>query len=575
MAQNRLLAILLAVVATLVLGVGGLSAVLLLSGDSEDDGAGSGTGLPSGVTTGSSTAVDAVDPFSRLRLASRDPVTMDPHLAGDALSAEYIVEIFSGLLTITPPDFTVSLDLAESFDVSDDNLTYTFTLRSDALFHDGRRVTAEDVKWSLERATSPIPLGATQPSSTALAYLGDIAGVREHFFDLADDVEGIEVVDVRTVRFTLTEPLPPGLFLAKLTYPTAFVVDRQQIERNPRNWTRKPNGTGPYRLQEWRLGERIVLEANDRYHLNPKPRVGQVLYELSGGSTLTRFENDELDVAGIGLADIERARDPTSDLNALYEAFPQFTISYIAFNTRVPPFDDPNVRKALALAIDRDKVADVTFSGMLLPATGILPPQLPGYTSANKTFVFDADAARAALAASRYLVKDDRLVDGDGRTVNVVLTEVGGGAEARTDTQAFLEQWRNELGIAVEIRQTDFATFLADQDAGRLQMFNAGWIMDYPDAEDILDLKFHSNSSLNDVGYSNEDVDALLDEARVESDPSRRIALYQDAERLIIDDVAWIPLYFSVSHVVISADVDGWFEPPMVVPRLRFIQVNR
>ncbi len=571
MTQNRLLAIMLAVVATLVLGVGGLSAILLLSGEGDGDGA----GLPSGVTSSSSTDVAEVDPSSRLRLASGDPVTMDPHLAGDSLSAEYIVEIFGGLLTIIPPDFTVALDIAESFEVSDDNLTYTFTLRTDALFHDGRRVTAEDVKWSLERAASPIPLGATQPSATALAYLGDIVGIREHFFGLADDVEGIEVVDTRTIRFTLSEPLPPGLFLAKLTYPTAFVVDRQQIERNPRNWTRKPNGTGPYKLQEWRLGERIVLEANDRYHLDPKPRVGQVLYELSGGSTLTRFENDELDVAGIGLADIERARDPASDLNALYESFPQFTISYIAFNTRVPPFDDPNVRRALALAIDRKKVAEVTFSGMLLPATGILPPQLPGYTSADKTFLFDPEAARAALADSRYLVEDQRLVDEDGRTVNVVLTEVGGGAEARTDTQAFLEQWRNELGIEVEIRQTDFATFLADQDAGRLQMFNAGWIMDYPDAEDILDLKFHSSSSLNDVGYSNEDVDALLEEARVESDPNRRISLYQDAERLIIDDVGWIPLYFSVSHVVISTDVEGWFEPPMVVPRLRFIQVNR
>ena len=156
-----------------------------------------------------------------------------------------------------------------------------------------------------------------------------------------------------------------------------------------------------------------------------------------------------------------------------------------------------------------------------------------------------------------------------------MLTEVGGGAEARTDTQAFLEQWRNELGIAVEIRQTDFATFLADQDAGRLQMFNAGWIMDYPDAEDILGLKFHSESSLNDVGYSNPEVDLLLDEARIERDPQRRLELYQQAELLIVDDVAWIPLYFQLSHVVINPDIEGWFEPPMVIPRLRFIRVNR
>lgn len=561
MTQNRLIAILLGVLAVLVLGVGGLSTILLLS-DSEDV-----SGSSSGVTARSSSSSDNSDVTNRLRLASSDPVTMDPHLAGDALSAEYIVEIFGGLLTITPPDFTVTFDLAESFQVSDDGYIYTFKLRNDASFHDGTRVTAEDVKWSFERASSPVPVGATQPSATVLAYLGDIVGVREHFYGLADDVEGIEVVDGRTIQFTLTEPLPSGLFLAKLTYPTAFVVDQRQIERNPRNWMRKPNGTGPYKLREWRLGERIVLEANERFHLDPKPRVKQVLYELSGGSTLTRFENGEIDVSGIGISDIERARDPNSDLSALYKFFPQFTISYIAFNNKAPPFDDPNVRKALALAIDRRKVAEVTFNNMLLPATGILPPQLPGYTSDDKTYGYDPEAARIALAASEYGSADN--------LPPIVLTEVGGGAEARTDTQAFLEQWRTELGIEVEIRQADFATFLADQDSGRLQMFNAGWIMDYPDAEDILDLKFHSFSSLNDVGYSNSDVDALLDDARVETDPARRIALYQNAERLIIDDVAWIPLYFSLAHVVVNADVDGWFEPPMVVPRLRYIQVNR
>ena len=225
------------------------------------------------------------------------------------------------------------------------------------------------------------------------------------------------------------------------------------------------------------------------------------------------------------------------------------------------------MRKALALSIDRQKIAEVTFNNMLSPATGILPPQLPAYTAGDKTFPFDPDAARAALTASSYGSADN--------LPPIVLTEVGGGAAARVDTQAFLEQWRNELGINVEIRQTDFATFLDDQDAGRLQMFNAGWIMDYPDPEDILDLKFHSASSLNDVGYSNAAVDALLEEARVERDSAIRNDLYKQAEQLIIDDVAWIPLYFSQSHVVVNEAIDGWFEPPMVIPRLRFIEIER
>ena len=559
MNQNRLIAILLGVVAVLVLGVGGLSAVLLLTGEGGDGGSGDG----GGVTTeggGQQTAAEG-----SLRLANADPVTLDPHLAGDALSAEYVVEIFGGLLTIDP-NLELQLDLAESYEVSEDGLTYTFTLRPDIQFHTGRRVTAEDVAWSLDRAASPVPVGADQPSQTALAYLGDIVGVRERFFGEAEAIEGIEVIDERTIALRLIEPIPQGLFLAKLTYPTAFVVDRQQIEANPRNWTRKPNGTGPYQMREWRLGERIVLEANEAYHLGV-PLVKQVLYELSGGSALTRFENGELDVAGIGLSDIERVRDPSSELNALYKTFPQFTISYIALNNKVPPFDDPNIRRALALSIDRARVAEVTFNNMLIPATGILPPQLPGFTDEEKTFPFDPEAARKALEESSYGSAEE--------LPPIVLTEVGGGAEARVDTQAFLEQWREHLGINVEIRQTDFATFLADSDAGRLQMSNAGWIMDYPDPEDILDLKFHSKSALNDVGYDNPEADSLLERARLEQDPEARLGLYQEAERLILEDVAWIPLYFNQSHVVINKDIEGWFEPPMVIPRLRFVKVNR
>src|SRR5690606_17096092 len=127
----------------------------------------------------------------------------------------------------------------------------------------------------------------------------------------------------------------------------------------------------------------------------------------------------------------------------------------------------------------------------------------------------------------------------------------------------------------VEVRQTDFASFLSQQDRRELQAFSAGWIMDYPDPEDILDIKFHTESSLNDIGYSNPEVDALLEEARVEQNPERRLGLYRDIERLLLQEAAWLPLYFGVNHVVVKEQVTGWFEPPMVVPRLRYIQVDR
>ncbi len=546
MSQNRLLAVLLGVLAALVLVVGGLSAVLLLGGKSDDGTTSAGSGGGSG---------GGGDARGVLRLPGSDPVTLDPHIAGDATSAEYIVEIYSGLVTLSP-ELDIAMDLAEKVDVSADGKQYTFTLRQDATFHSGRKVTAADVKYSIERAASK-----ELASPTAIAYLGDIVGVRERFAGLAKDVRGVEVIDERHVRITIDAAKP--YFLAKLTYPTAFVVDKAQIESNPRNWSRRPNGTGPYKLMEWRLGERIVLEANAKFYLGA-PKLREVNYLLSGGSALTRFENNELDVAGISVNDIDRARDPKSDLNKVYKAWPQFSIAYIAFNTSVPPFDDRAVRRAMGLAIDRKRVAEVTFKNMLQPATGILMPQMPGYTPEDKTLQYNLEAAKAELAKSKYA----------GKMPPIEITEVGAGAEAGIDTQAFLELWK-QIGLNISIRQTDFATFLADQDAGRLQAFNAGWIMDYPDPEDILDVKFHSGSPLNDVGYKNPEVDRLLDAARIEANPNRRLEIYREVEKKIVDDAAWLPLYFQQAHVVAKEAVKNWFEPPMVVPRLRFLELAR
>ena len=557
MSQNRLLAILLSVLAVLVLVVGGLSAVLLLSGGGDDGGDASASSGGGGTTTqsgggGSDVAAAA---SGRIRLASSDPITLDPHLAGDATSAEYVVEIFGGLMTLDK-DLNVIPDIADSVEISDDGLVYTFTINPDAAFHDGRAVTAEDVAYSLKRAAS-----RELSSPTALAYLGDIVGVREYFFGLADDVPGIQVVDDRTIQLTIDEPKP--YFLAKLTYPTAFVVDREQVESN-RNWTRRPNGTGPYKLAEWRLGERIVLEANENYHLGA-PALKEAVYLLAGGSALTRWENDELDVAPISVNDVERARDPNSDLGPFYSTWPQFSISYLAFNLEQPPFDDVHVRRAMGMAIDRERIANVTFSGMFQNATGILMPGMPGYVPEDLSLPFDPEAARAELAQSKYA--DDMPV--------IQITEVGAGAEASIDMQAFIEQWREHLGIEVEVRQTDFASFLSAQDRRELQAFSAGWIMDYPDPEDILDIKFHSQSSLNDTGYSNPEVDSLLEQARVEQNPDRRLSLYQDVEKLLLDEASWLPLYFGVNHVVVKDNVKGWFEPPMVIPRLRYVTVER
>ena len=537
----------------------GVAAFMMACGGDDSGGGGGSDPLNPNGGSGSNpgAGVDA-----DLRLVGGDPITLDPALAGDEGSATYIVELFGGLVTIDR-NLQIVPDLAEAMPQvttnADGTQTYTFKIRRDAQFHDGRPVTAEDVRYSINRTAK---LGQTT-SATAEAYLGDIVGARDVTRGRAEEVSGLKVVDSSTISITIDSP--KAYFLAKLTYPTAFVVDKQQVEANPRNWTRKPNGTGPFKMVEWRLNERIILEANNRYHLGA-PTIGRVLFLLAGGSVLTQYENDELDVAGISTLDIERVQSTRDPLNAEYKTGPNLSVSYIGFNTKTPPFDDPKVRQAFAMSIDRDQIARVVLKNMAPVATGIMMPGLPGYNQQSKALAFDPTRAKQLLAESKY---------GSAAGLGTVtITEIGGGANAGVATQAILEMWRNNLGVEVSIAQTEAASFFDDLDRGRLQMFDIGWIMDYPDPEDIIDLLFHSTSRQNNTGYSNAQVDSLVTQARTEQDSTKRLQLYQQAEQLIIQDAPWIPLFFGRDHYVVKPNVKGYEPLPIVIPRLRYISVD-
>ena len=305
-----------------------------------------------------------------------DPPTLDPAVAQDATSAEVIVELYSGLVTIDK-DLKIVPDIAESWTISDDRKTYTFKLRADAKFHDGRTVTAQDFKYSLERAADP----ATE-SPVADSYLGDIVGVQQKLRRQATELSGVKVVDDRTLVITIDAP--KTYFLAKLTYPTAFVVDKANVDKGGRTWYLKPNGTGPYMLNAYNFGQQIVLGRNDAYYGTPKPQVKTITLSISGGSFMTRYENNELDATFVSIIDIDRVTDTTNPLNKELTVAPKFSIDYIGFNITKPPFDDVKVRQAFNMAIDKKTIADVVLKKTAQPAYGILPPKFPGFNDSLK-----------------------------------------------------------------------------------------------------------------------------------------------------------------------------------------------
>ena len=492
-----------------------------------------------------------------------DPTSLDPHQIGDVTSSVVVGEIFGGLVTLSL-DYEPVLDLAESCSVSDDGTIYTFVLRENAKFHDGNPVTANDVKWSIERAADP----ATQ-SVNARNYLGDIVGVNEKLEGSATEVRGVRVVDDRTVEITIDAP--KAYFLAKLSYPTAFVLDRNQVTGDG-SWLEQPNGTGPFRLGTYDVGELIVLERNELYHLGP-PHIESVHMILSGGSAMIMYENNEIHLTGVGLDDLPRLLNPEDELHDQLKRSPQdFDVFYIGMNVNMPPFDDINVRRALNYAVDLQTIADVVLDGRVSPARGVIPPGFPSYSPNLRSYNFNPDLARELMESSSYADawKSDSLP-------RITLSLSGSfGAVIPAYLEVIIEQWNQELGIQVDIQQTEWATYLEDVKDAKYQMFSIGWIADYPDPENFLDILFHSESANNNTRYSNPEVDRLLEEARTERDKTRRFQIYNQVEQIVLDEAPWVWTWFSgEGYALIKPEVSDYYLLQMSIPKYRYIYFNR
>ena len=489
-----------------------------------------------------------------------DPPTLDPHLTSDTTSSGVVVEIFGGLVTF---DTALNLvpDLAESFEISADSLTYTFVIRDTAVFHSGKPVTSSDIKWSLERAANP-----DTASPVAETYLGDIIGVEDVLNGVTDKISGVAVIDDKTIQIKIDSP--KAYFLQKLTYPTAYVLDRENVESGGRNWTDDPNGTGPFKLIEYKIGERLILERHDSYHLGAAG-LKRIQMNLAGGSSMAMYENDEIDITGVGLFDLERIKDPSDPLHSdLLVANPSFSISYVGFNAQQPPFDDPKFRQALNHAVNKELIAKEVLADLVVPAYGILPPGFPGHNEKLDGLRYDPVLAKKLLSESAYADPSSR--------PRIIVTIPGSGGTPNLDLEVIINMWEDELGVEVEIQQVEWATYLRDLDRQKFQAYaGLGWEADYPDPQDFLDILFHSESENNNGAYSNAEVDSILEAARVEVDVVKRMDLYRQAEESIVADAPWLPLWFAGErHLLIKPYVKGYVVTPMIVPKMRHVYIE-
>ncbi len=474
----------------------------------------------------------------RLTLAGSPdgPLTLDPALVRDADSAFVVRQVFRGLVRLDANLRPVP-DLAERVRISPDGLTYSFELRDRASFHDGRLLTADDVKYSLERATDPALAGGDGRKLPGWTYLRDILGAEERMAGQRSDLPGVEVVDPLTVRIRLSRRAQD--FLIKMTAPPAFVVDRWDVARGD-DWWRHPNGSGPFVLDRWEEGRLLVLRAFQGYA--PGAPVLQEIDIRLGADALepmNQYERGQLDLVSVPQWALDRVRAPNSPLSRELRVQPLFAGSFVFLNPNIPPLDDPEVRRALIQGFEREKIARVSLNGVVPPASGIVPDGMLGRTWPASLPAYDPGAARAVLQ-SRLPARPLQLYTA-GSGVPVTLKQV----------------YERDLGIQAEVLLIDWPDYIQDLTGGRLPIFVLSWVADYPDPASFLTALFHSSSPDNYLGYRNPEVDRLLDMAAEEPDEEARARLFAEAQQRILDDFVVIPLYWDVSYLLVKPRVQG------------------
>ncbi len=489
-----------------------------------------------------------------------DVSTLDPAIGYDWQNWSIIKSLFDGLMDYEPGTTDLKPHLAESYTVSDDGLTYTFTLRDGVVFHNGRELVADDVKYSLERVLDP----ATQ--SPGQGFYLSIAGAQEFIDGAADEVTGIRVIDDRTIEFTTSEP--DASFLHKLGLNFAHVVPREAVEAAGGDFGHQPVGTGGFMLEEWVLGQRLVLVRNPNYFEEGLPYLDELVFEIGVDPNVAflRLQRGEVDILGDGIPSArytEVLADP--DLSQLVATGEQMQTGYVTINVEMEPFDDVRVRQALNMAINKDRIVRI-LNNRAVPANQVLPPLFESYASDYEGYPYDPEAARQLLADAGYP---------DGFDTVLYAYNVAPNDRIAQAIQADLA----EIGINAELRTQAQSTVIEAGGAGEAPLLWSGgmaWIADYPDPNNfywpILACASNIAGGWNWARYCNEDIEARAATADTLASADQHEQRVEEWRQIFVDimaDAPWIPIFNELQVSMHSSRVtgpEGIFTDPMHIP---------
>lgn len=437
------------------------------------------------------------------------------------------IEVDGGTSKIVP-------SLAESWDISEDGLEYTFHLRQGVKFHNGNDFTAEDVAYTFHRML-------TVNGGVNGSFIDQIKGANALLTGAADTLEGLEVVDDYTVKVTLEQPFAG--FLASISTVPVSIYDSETTEAAGDQFGMEPSvtvGTGPFKFDEWSFNNQIVLSRNDEYWKGASALPGAVIKIIPDTETQTMmYESGALDII-----DLDFVTDATERFQATYPdqivSGPRVGITYLTMNQNIAPFDNVKVRQAFQMAIDRQVILDALYGGRGQVEHGIYPHGLIGFNENQTPINYDPEGAKALLAEAGYP---------DGFTME--LAADSSASDTMTMALEIIKEQLSEVGINAEIKNYDEATWLETRKSGELSSFISTWTADLNDPDNFIYTFFGNaeNTTMRSLNYPDAEVLDRVAKARAIINDDERIAEYQALEeKIVAEDAAWVPM-FSRTHL--------------------------
>lgn len=502
----------------------------------------------------------AAKPGGSITITYKDDVaTLDPAIGYDWQNWSMIKSLFDGLMDYVPGTTELRPGLAENYEVSDDGKVFTFTLRDGVVFHNGRAMTADDVKYSLDRVTNP------KTQSPGAGFFASIDGYDAVTTGTAESLSGVEVVDPKTIRITLSRP--DATFLHVMALNFASVVPREAVEEFGADFGTHPVGTGAFKLAEWTTGQRVVFEKNPDYWRAGVPYLDGVTFEIGQEPivALLRLQQGEVDVPGDGIPPAkfqEVMADPEQAARVVEGG--QLQTGYITMNVGIEPFDKLAVREAVNMAINKDRIVQV-INGRAVPANQPLPPSMPGYTTGFAGYPFDVAAAKAKLAEAG-------LPDGFTTELYVMNTD------PNPRIAQAIQQDLSAIGIKAEIRSLAQANVIEAGGAGEAPMIWSGgmaWIADFPDPSNfygpILGCAGAGDGGWNWSKFCDTGIDAMATKADSFTDPAapERLEEWSQVYQKVMAAAPWVPVFNEQRFTMKSARMggaDSLYVDPVSIP---------